>query len=107
MTRCLDRSGPGLGWFDYDGDGDEDLFIGASSGASVSIYQNFGEGKFGKLTSESGFKVPGDVVSVCGWVNRAGTRQWLAAISNYESPQLSAQMRSYRKSIGISVSGKL
>ena len=107
LTRCLDRSGPGLGWFDYDGDGDEDLFIGASSGASVSIYQNFGEGKFGKLTSEPGFKVPGDVVSVCGWVNRAGSRQWLAAISNYESPQLSAQMRSYRKSIGISVSGKL
>ena len=107
LTRRLDRSGPGLGWFDYDGDGDEDLLIGASSGSSIAIYQNLGDGRFGQIASASGLKVPGDVVSVSGWVNGAGVRQWLAAISNYESPQLNAQMRSFRKSVGIGVSGKL
>ena len=107
LPRRLDRSGPGLGWFDYDEDGDEDLLIGSSSGSSIVIYQNLGDGRFGQITGESGLKVPGDVVSVSGWVNSAGVRQWLAAISNYESPRLKAQMRSFRKSVGIGVSGKL
>ena len=107
LIRSLDRSGPGLGWFDYDEDGDEDLLIGSSSGSSIVIYQNLGDGRFGQITGESGLKVPGDVVSVSGWVNSAGIRQWLAAISNYESPRLKAQMRSFRKSVGIGVSGKL
>ena len=106
LPRRLDRSGPGLGWYDYDGDGDEDLLIGAGSGGSVGVYQNLGDGRFGLVSSASGLKVPGDVVGVAGWVNGAGIRQWLTAITNYETPQRNAQMRSYRKSVGLGVSSK-
>ena len=106
LPRRLDRSGPALGWFDYDADGDEDLLIGAGLGSAVSVYQNLGDGRFGQVLSASGLKVPGDVVGVSGWVSGTGMRQWLAAISNYESPQRNAQMRSYRKSIGLGVTSK-
>ena len=106
LPRRLDRSGPALGWFDYDADGDEDLLIGAGLGSAVSVYQNLGDGRFGQVLSASGLKVPGDVVGVSGWVSGTGMRQWLAAISNYESPQGNAQMRSYRKSAGLGVTSK-
>ena len=106
LPRRLDRSGPAVGWFDYDADGDEDLLIGAGLGSAVSVYQNLGDGRFGKVLSASGLKVPGDVVGVSGWVSGTGMRQWLAAISNYESPQGNAQMRSYRKSAGLGVTSK-
>ncbi len=106
LPKRLDRTGPSLGWYDYDDDGDEDLLIGASAGSSVAIYQNLGDGRFGQLASASGLKVPGDVVSVCGWVNGVGVRQWLTAVSNYESPQSNAQIRSFRKSVGLGVSSK-
>ena len=106
LTRRLDRSGPGVAWFDFDGDGDEDLMIGAGSGSAVAVYQNLGDGRFGRLVSAAGVRVPGDVTAITGWVSPAGIRQWIAAISNYETPQRDAQMRSYRKSIGLGVSSK-
>ena len=106
IIRRLDRSGPGVAWFDYDGDGDEDLLIGAGKGSAVAVYQNLGDGRFGKVTSASGVKVPGDVTGVSGWISGTGIRQWIAAVSNYENPQQNAQMRSYRKSIGLAVNSK-
>jgi len=40
----------GASWFDYDNDGDVDLFVVVFSGGPCSLYQNNGDGTFTKVT---------------------------------------------------------
>jgi hypothetical protein len=41
----------GASWFDYDNDGDVDLFVAVMSGRPCSLYQNNGDGTFTKVTN--------------------------------------------------------
>ncbi len=106
LFRRLDRSGPGVAWLDFDHDGDDDILIGAGAGSAVGVYQNLGDGRFSILSSAAGLKMPGDVVSACGWVDGSGRRTWLAAETNYESPRSRARLRTFKKGGGL-VSGGL
>ena len=106
LPRRLDRSGPGVAWLDYDNDGDDDLLVGAGAGSAVVVYKNMGDGRFGVVSGAAGLKLPGDMVSACGWVDSSGRRTWLAAVTNYESPRSRARLMTFRKSGGLSRSGK-
>ena len=106
LPRRLDRSGPGVAWLDYDNDGDDDLLVGAGAGSAVVVYKNMGDGRFGVVSGAAGLKLPGDMVSACGWVDSSGRRTWLAAVTNYESPRSRARLMTFRKSGGLSSSGK-
>jgi hypothetical protein len=106
LPRRLDRSGPGVAWLDYDNDGDDDLLIGAGAGSAVVVYKNLGDGRFGVVSGAAGLKLPGDVVSACGWVDGSGRRTWLAAVTNYESPRSRARLMTFMKSGGIYRSDK-
>ena len=105
LPRRLDRSGPGVAWLDYDNDGDDDLLVGAGAGSAVVVYQNLGDGRFGVVSNAGGLKMPGDVVSACGWVDGSGRRTWLAAVTNYESPRSRARLDTFKKSGGLASSG--
>ena len=106
LPRRLDRSGPGVAWFDYDNDGDDDLLVGAGAGSALAVFQNQGDGRFRRVASSALKKAPGDVVSACGWVDGSGRRTWLAAVTNYESPRSRAKLMTFRKSGGIYRSDK-
>lgn len=43
--------GPGLAWGDFDADGDEDFFLGGSTGSPGQLYRNEGNGQFALLPS--------------------------------------------------------
>lgn len=49
LPNRLSRLGPGVGWFDIDGDGLDDLIIGAARGGTVGLFKNLGAGRFGPL----------------------------------------------------------
>jgi len=104
LPRRLDCAGPGVAWLDFDHDGDDDLLIGAGAGSAVGVYQNLGDGRFSIMSSAAGLKMPGDVVSACGWVDGSGRRTWLAAVTSYESPRSKARLRTFKKGGGL-VSG--
>ena len=106
LPRRLDRSGPGVAWLDFDHDGDDDLLLGAAAGSAVVVYKNLGDGRFGVVSSAAGLKMPGDVVSACGWVDGSGRRTWLAAVTNYESPRSKARLRTFKKSGGLAIGGQ-
>src|SRR5207249_867333 len=44
LPRKLSQLGPGVGWYDLDGDGWEDLFIGSGRGGKGGVYRNDGRG---------------------------------------------------------------
>ncbi len=46
LPRKLSQAGPGVGWMDLDGDGWEDLVVGAGKGGSAGVYRNDGKGGF-------------------------------------------------------------
>ena len=106
LPRRFDRAGPGVAWLDFDHDGDDDLLIGAAAGSSVAVYQNLGDGRFSIVSSAAGLKMPGDVVSACGWVDGSGRRTWLAAVTNYESPRSKARLRTFKKGGGLASGGQ-
>ncbi len=80
LPRRLSQMGPGVAWFDLDGDGWEDLVIGAPRGGRPAVFHSR-EGK--AFTVIRAGAVPGGHRGVVGWSDGRGTRKWLAATSNY------------------------
>ena len=46
MSSKLSQSGPGIAWFDVDGDGRDDLVVGSGSGGVPAVFHNEGGGCF-------------------------------------------------------------
>jgi hypothetical protein len=46
LANKLSQLGPGVCWYDVDGDGREDLVIGSGRGGRLGVYVNKGEGRF-------------------------------------------------------------
>ena len=44
LPRSLAQGGPGLAWFDLDGDGRDDLIVGAGKGGQLAVYHNTAAG---------------------------------------------------------------
>jgi len=84
LPKKLSQSGPGVSWFDVDGDGWEDVIIGSGQGGRMAVYLNDGKGGFRKF-EEPPFNQPvtRDQTSVLGWVHE-GRRIIVAGSANYE-----------------------
>jgi hypothetical protein len=84
LPKKLSQSGPGVSWFDVDGDGWEDLIIGSGQGGRLAVYLNDGKGGFQKFEKPPfNETVTRDQTSVLGWVHE-GRRIILAGSANYE-----------------------
>jgi hypothetical protein len=46
LPRQISRSGPGVAWADLDGDGQDDLVIGAGQGSKLATLRNLSDGSF-------------------------------------------------------------
>ena len=82
LPNAFSQLGPGVAWDDLDGDGREDLIVGAGRTGTLSWFRNTG----GRLRPAGGrFPVaPGDLTTILGWSDATGKRSVLAGISNYE-----------------------
>ena len=87
LPNKLSQLGPGLAWYDVDGDGSDDLIIGAGKGGDLAIYKNTG-GQFRKLR-RTGSVAPADQTGIIVIADRSGASQILVGQSSYEatSPQ--------------------
>src|SRR5207247_1784067 len=86
LPRRLSRLGPGIGWYDVDGDGWEDLIVSSGRGGGLAVYANDQGRSFRKLAGAP--PALADQGAVLGWRDSNGNRQLLVAVSNYEmSPE--------------------
>jgi enediyne biosynthesis protein E4 len=80
----LSQLGPGISWFDINGDGFDDLILGAGAGGTLKIMLNDGKGKFQQLTnSVLAQPLSRALTTILGWRDGAGVRL-LAGASSYE-----------------------
>ncbi len=85
LPRRLSRLGPGVCWYDVDGDGWEDLIVSAGRGGNMAVYLN--EQGHGFHPMPGAPPEPYGQGAVVGWPDGQGNRQWLVAISNFGSDQ--------------------
>ncbi len=91
LPRRLSRLGPGVAWYDGDGDGWDDLYITAARGGTLAAFSNQQGRSFQKSTQTSVAR--GDQTSVVGWPNGLGQRRLLVATSNLEfTPDAEAEI---------------
>ncbi|QXD16562.1 VCBS repeat-containing protein [Rhodocaloribacter litoris] len=83
LPRRLSRLGPGVAWADLDGDGDDDLLIGAGRGGRLAVFLNDGHGRLRR--SPAGEEAPDDLTGLVAIPRPEGGALVLAGVSNYES----------------------
>lgn len=89
LVRKLSQSGPGVSWFDVDGDGHDDLIFSSGRGGTLTIRRNNGRGGFETWTQSQFAAATHDQTSVLG-VARKNGRQLIVGSSNYESGDVAA-----------------
>ena len=87
LPRRLSQLGPGVAWFDLDGDGKEDLVVGGGRGTGLGVYLNAGDGHWkpagGILTNG----LPDDATGIVGGVLQPGSRSLFVGLAQYETEQ--------------------
>jgi hypothetical protein len=84
LPRKLSQLGPGVGWHDLDGDGWDELIIGAGRGGTAAIFRNTGKGGFARMTDPSITQpVTRDQTAIAGWEYK-GQAVLLVGSANYE-----------------------
>ena len=83
LPRRLSRLGPGLAWFDWDGDGWEDLIVTGGRSGKLAVYLNQ-KGQGFRLAEEISPTATAQGALV-GWPDGAGHRAALVALSDYGS----------------------
>jgi hypothetical protein len=68
LSRTLTALGPGIGWFDLNGDGAEDLVIGGGRGSDLAVFRGDGQGGFTPFTNLPSTAPPGaELTTVLGY----------------------------------------
>ncbi len=84
LPRRLSQGGPGVTWFDLDGDGWDDLIVGSGRGGRMALFHNDTKGGFTPV-QEPAFSTPAtrDQTTILGLRLAAGPTL-LAGSANYE-----------------------
>ncbi len=85
LPNKLSQLGPALAWFDFDGDGWDDLVVGSGKGGALALLQNDRKGGFKRMTGAP-FDQPTtrDHAGILGLKTSGGASAILAGVSNYE-----------------------
>ena len=86
LPNAFSQLGPGIAWFDVDGDGFEDLIVGAGRTGTLAWFRN--DGRRLRPNAARVPAAPGDLTTILGWPDGQGGRTVLAGVSSYETARM-------------------
>jgi hypothetical protein len=90
LPNKLSQLGPGVAWFDLDGDGRDDLIIGGGGGGQIGFYLNRGSEGFKRFEAPDFTEVlKRDQTGIVGWHPAPNKPSILAGCANYEDGEAS------------------
>ena len=85
LPRRLSQLGPGVSWFDVNGDGWDDLIVASGKGGALTVFVNQTNGGFAPLASSAlAQTVMRDQTTILGWRRGDGRVGVIAGSANYE-----------------------
>ena len=102
LPNKLSRLGPGVTWFDFDQDGDDDLLIGTGKGGNMAYFRNNGKGGFDRIEDPSlRGKSQDDQSTLLVWSGADGKNHLFVGHSNLEQLRVSNSYVSQHNSISM------
>jgi len=83
LPNSFSQLGPGVAWVDLDGDGKEDLIVGAGRTGRIAFFHNTGTRL--QPSRVNAPPAPGDLTTILGWPDDRGRSLVLAGVANYEA----------------------
>ncbi len=85
LPHKFSQLGPGVSWYDVDGDGWNDLIVGSGRGGRLAVFRTNGKGGFTPFhTLALDAPIARDQTTVLGWQRAPGQVVLLAGSANYE-----------------------
>jgi enediyne biosynthesis protein E4 len=88
LPQRFSQLGPGLAWIDANGDGRDDLVVGAGKGGALTVLINDG----GRFVARRGPSAAGDLTAIVPMPDGRGGERLVVGQSNYESADLDAAL---------------
>ena len=86
LPHKLSELGPGVTWFDFNGDGWDDLIVGTGRGGRLGVFRNDGHGGFVPQRAKM-LEAPAerDLTTILGWQPDSNHLALLMGLATYES----------------------